>query len=154
MTTETQKPIKRNYELLKQTEQKLDWLKRQNNRLRNGDDSNFWRILFANRQYPCSEVDAIEYLPPDPVSQHLESEYKENRFRCYGNEPLQDLRRIQSREMTEKKYDGLINTYGIKPEQPSNPVEERPTIIYSDAKQYKADMQKLAEGLVQRLGAV
>jgi hypothetical protein len=43
---------------------------------------------------------------------------------------------------------------GSKVKEPSNPVEERPTIIYPDAKKYKADMQRLAEGLEKRLGAV
>ena len=35
----------------------------------------------------------------------------------------------------------------------SNPMEERPAIIYRDSNQYKSDMKKLAKGLVKRLGA-
>ncbi len=64
------------------------------------------------------------------------------------------LKRMLAREMKEDEYTALLNKFRVNSEEPSNPVEDRPTIIYPDAQQYKADMRKLAKGLEKRLGAV
>ncbi|VVB80929.1 Uncharacterised protein [uncultured archaeon] len=147
----------RNREVLYKAQQKCDWLKRQSARLHDRYSPYDYRIDFANSQYRTVETmcrDRPCQIPPDPLSQILAKDLSSNNHENYNN-ALFFLGRMAKRYMAQERYMELSQYYcGRRSPESSNPVEERPSIIFPDAQQYKADMGKLAKGLVQRLGAV
>lgn len=116
-------------------------------------------------KFGCYDGNPV-YNRPDPATQLLirliqKSPSEEIYLRLHPAESalpvssssscLAPIREIDHRTMNKSLYLALC---GSEPEEPSNPVEERPTIIFPDAKKYKANMRKLAKGLENRLGAV